>query len=44
MPIQKTIKEIMAPDVKQYKKIIKEIMGLEAKKWFQDCKKNIHRI
>ncbi|MEE3494523.1 MAG: hypothetical protein VZR06_05135 [Butyrivibrio sp.] len=32
MVMQKIIKEIMAPDVKQYKKIIKEIMGLEAKK------------
>ena len=30
MPIQKTIKEIMAPDVKKYKKIIKEIMGQDA--------------
>ena len=32
MKFKDKIKEMMAPDVKQYKKIIKEIMGLEAKK------------
>ena len=44
MKFKDKIKEMMAPDVKQYKKIIKEIMGLEAKKMVSRLQKNIHRI